>query len=916
MKRHDIIRILALTGFLFAGSSFAAFSQDMANFTAGLEGKYPGLTVLRTDAMPGSGSARMMIRGIGSYAQGVDVNTLKIFVDGFEVKSDYINYMSPEEIESVTICKNAADLALYGMNGANGVIFITTKRGTESAPVITFKTRGGVQMPINIAKPLGSYDYARLYNQAWSNDHGREWDPYYDFEVMNEYKAGNGVDVDWYDEVFKRTAAYGEGTLSMRGGTQNAKYNIVLDYANQQGFLNVQNNDRTHNVSFAKYGVRTNLDMKLNDILSVGVDIGGRLEDRSRPNYSVYQLVNDVMSYPANVYPVFDELATDPISKFSGTSVHPNNPVGSLTGLGWTTSRTKVLQANFKFKEDLGFLLKGLYLQEGFSFYSKTIGNTAKTRTYARYIDGVPQTSDVSTYIRSNGYSSSGKERWMQGNVILGWNADFDLSKLDATLGAHISDYNGNGSSFYNWKYRYINYTARAAYSYDNRYDAAVGLSLFGSDAYAPGKRYVLYPTVSFGWTASNEDFLKGSNAVKLLRIRTSAGFSGATEAYVGIDGFQTDGRYLYQQYYTWTGSFVTGMGPSFGGGSSGIRPLFTGNPDVTAEKSLKANVGVDANLWDKLNITADYFVDYRTGILTPDNTLMDYEGIQTRYSNLGRMFNHGVDANFVYSDRKGDFGWSVFGNVLFARNRILEMGEVGAKFPYNAATGRPFGYRMGLECLGFYDITDFDLDGELNMGLPVPLFGSVQPGDLKYKDQDGDGFIDDTDIVPVGNPAYPSLTFSFGAETTFAGFDFSILFTGGALSTVNLLDYRAWTPFINYGTAFEWAKGAWAFYPEANLDTRKKATFPRLTTEQNDHNYRPSSFWVKNNDYLRLQNVEIGYSIPFKNSGIDKMRVCLSGYNLLTISNLLWKYKMDPEAVGYGYPAAQSVTLGLQISF
>ena len=916
MKRQRIIRIIALTGFLFAGFSFTALSQDMANFTAGLEGKYPGLTVLRTDATPGTGSARMMIRGIGSYARGTDVNTLKIFVDGFEVKSDYINYISPEEIDSVVVCKNAAELALYGMNGANGVLYITTRRGTESAPVITFKSRGGVQMPINVAKPLGSLDYANLYNQAWSNDHGREWDPYYDFEVINELKAGGGVDVNWYDEVFKKTAGYGEGTLSMRGGTRNAKYNIVLDYANQQGFLNVANNDRTHNVSFVKYGVRTNLDMRLNDILTVSVDLGGRLEDRARPNYSVYQLVSDVMSYPSNIYPVFDELATDPISNFSGTAAHPNNPVGSLTGLGWTTSRTKVLQANFKFREDLAFLLRGLYLQEGFSFYSKTIGNTAKTRTYARYIDGVPQTSDVSTYIRSNGYWSSGKERWMQGNVTLGWNGEIDLNRIDATLGAHISDFNGNGSSFYNWKYRYINYTARAAYSYDNRYDAAVGLSYFGSDAYAPGKRFVLYPTVSFGWIASNEDFLKGSDAVNYLKIRTSAGFTGSTEAYVGIEGFETQGRYLYQQYYTWTGSFVTGMGPSFGGGSSGIRPLFKGNENVTAEKSLKANVGFDATLWNRLKLTADYFVDYRTGILTRDLTLMDYLGIQSAYSNIGKMFNHGVDANFVYSDRKGDFGWSVFGNVLFTRNKIIEMGEVGAKYPYNATTGLPYGTRMGLECIGFYEVTDFDLDGELNMGLPVPLFGSVQPGDLKYKDQDGDGYIDDTDIVKIGNPAYPSLTFSLGSELSFGNFDFSFLFTGGALSTVNMLDYSTWQPFLNYGTAFEWAKGAWVFYPEAKLDTRSKATFPRLTTEQNDHNYRPSSFWIKDNNYIRLQDVEIGYNIPFKNAGIDKMRVCLTGYNLLTISPLLWNYKMDPETVNYGYPAAQSVMLGLQIIF
>ena len=911
MKKHFIITVAA--GLL---ASLAGYSQDLANFTDALEGKYPGLTVIRNDGTPGAGVPRMMIRGIGSFAQGTDVNTLKIFVDGFEVQQDFISYLSPEEIESVVVCKNAADLAEYGMNGANGVLAITTKRGTVGAPVITFKTRGGVQMPINVAKPLNSRRYAALYNQAWSNDHGREWDPYYDFEAMNAYKAGEGIDVNWYDEVFKPLTNYADGSLSIRGGSNTALYSVVLDYANQQGFLNVRNTDRTKNVSFVKYGIRTNLDMKLNDIFTVSVDVGGRLEDRNRPNYSVYQLVNDVMSYPSNIYPIFDADATDPISNYSGTAVHPNNPVGSLSGLGWTTSRTKLMQANFKFKEDLGSLVKGLYLLQGFSFYSRTIGNTGKTRTYARYNQGVPQTADVSTYIRSNGYWSSGKERWMQGNVTVGWDSEFGLHTLRTKLDARISDFSGSGSAFYNWKYRYANFVARADWAYDSRFDATLALSVFGSDAYAPGKSFVPYPTVGFGWNLSNEDFLKSSPVVNKLRLRASAGFTGATEAYVGIEGFETNGRYLYEQYYTWTGSFVQGMGPNFGGGASGIRPLFMSHPDVTAEKSLKADIGVEATLWNLLTVKADYFADYRTGILTPDNTLMDYNGAQVAYTNLGKMFNHGVDAQFVVAQKSGEVDWSVFGNVLFAKNKVIEMGEVGAKYPYNAVTGLPYGTRMGLENTGFYKVTDFDLDGELNMGLPVPLYGAIQPGDLKYKDQDGDSFIDDTDIVKVGNPSYPSLTLSLGGEVKYKGFDLSFLITGSAGSTVNLLDYDEWKPFLNYGNAFEWAEGAWVYYPEAKLDTRETATFPRLSTGQNDNNYRASSFWVKDNAWLRLQEVELGYTIPLNTKAIKNFRVCVTGYNLLTLSTLLAKYKMDPETANYGYPASKAVNLGLQISF
>ena len=930
--------IFLLAGAL-AASSFNAFSQDLntaaqasatgeeiytsptPNFTDALSGKIPGLTVITRDATPGAGSAMMLIRGLGSYAEGTGNNTLKFYVDGFEVKSDFINYLNPEEIESVSVLKDAAALATYGMNGANGVIFIKTKRGEVTGkPVVSFQARSGMQAPINVAKSLGSYDYAQLYNQAYSNDNGREWDQYYDFEALNAYKDGTGVNVNWYDEVMKNNGLYSDAVLSFRGGSSLAQYSVVLDYANQQGLLNVKNTEKTHNASYEQYGLRTNIDIRLNKVLTVGVDVGGRLEDRSRPNYSIYSLMDDIVKYPSNIYPVTDPFSTDPICNYSGTSIYPNNPVASVNGIGWTTSRTKLMLANFRFKEELDFLLKGLYLQEGFSFYSKTVGNTAKTSNYARYFDGEAQTSDMSSYLRSEGYWSSGKERWMQGNVTLGWANRFDAHAFDAALSAHLSDFNGAGSQFYNWKYHYINYSGRVNYSYDNRYIAGLGFSYFGSDAYAPGNRYVFYPTASFAWVASNESFLKDSKTVDLLKFRTSAGFTGASEAYVGIDGFLTDGRYLYQQYYGWTGSYVKGVGPGFGGGESGIRPLFKSNPDVTAEKSLKANAGVDLKLFGKLDITADYFFDHRSGILTLDQTLMEYYGKDTYYSNLGSMVNQGVDANFTFTDKVGDFGYSVFGNVVFAKNKVLEMGEVGAKYEYNRQTGHPYGTRMGLESDGFYQVTDFDLDGELNMGLPVPLFGSVQPGDLKYKDQDGDGYIDETDVVAVGAPSYPTTTFSLGAALEFKGFDLSMLLVGSAGSAVNLLDYPAWRTFENYGNAFEWAKGAWAYYPEAGLDTRETATYPRLSLQSNDNNYRTSSFWMRNNNYLRLQNVELGYEFStlkaVRNAGISKCRIYASAYNLLTLSTLLSECKMDPVTVNYGYPNVKSFNLGVQITF
>lgn len=896
------------------------YRSAVPNLTNTLSGRLPGLFTVSGDGTPGWSTARMYVRGIGSYARPTDSNNLKFYVDGFEVKSDYIEYLSPEEIESVSVLKDAAALSTFGMNGADGVLWIETRRGSVSKPVISFQIRTGIQQAVNAARPLGSYDYANLYNQAVSNDNGRVWSPAYDESEIEAYRTGTGTDVDWYDEVYKKNGMYSDAVLSLRGGTQAVKYNVVLDYANQQGLFNVQRTDRTSNVMFVKYGLRTNLDMRLNKVLTVSLDLGGRLEDRTRPDYDIWTLTQDVMNYPSNVYPIFDEKSTDPISNFSGTVTHPNNPVGSLTGLGWTTGRTKVLQANFKFREDLSAWVKGLYLQESFSFYSKTVGNTGKTRTYARYFNGVAQTSDQSTYLRSNSYWSSGKERWMQGNVTIGYGNVFGEHAVDAALNAHISDYSGYGSDFYDWKYRYINYTGRVNYTYGNRYVAELGFSYFGSDAYAPGNRYVFYPAGSLAWVVSNEPFLESNNVVRHLKVRASAGLSGATGAEVTIPDFETGGRYLYQQYYATGGGFVTGIGPSFGWGASGLVPLFTANPDVTAEKSLKYNVGIDLNLAGRVSLTADWFRDDRTGILTRDNSLMEYYGSNLYYDNIGSMTNQGFEADIVYSDKAGDFGWSVFGNVVYAVNKVNYMGEVKPKYDYSAATGLPLGTRMGLECIGFYQLGDFNLDGSLKEEIPEPLFGKVQPGDLRYKDQDNDDYVDDTDIVKIGEPGYPKWSYSFGGEFSFRGFDLSFLFTGNAGSTVNLLDYSTWRPFQDYGNAFEWAKGAWAYYPEQGIDTRDTATFPRLTTQQNDNNYRSSSFWIRKNNFLRLQNVELGYDFAafksVRNAGISKCRLYVNALNLLTVSDLLKDYDMDPEAAHYGYPALKSMNVGVQISF
>ena len=343
------------TGAVSTVTGDTLYKSSTPNLTNTFSGRLPGLFTISGDGTPGWDLGRMYIRGIGSYAQSTDNTTLKYYVDGFEVSSDYIQYLSPSEISTVSVLKDAAALSTFGMRGADGIIWIETKRGNVGPPTVSFQARTGVQQAININKPLGSYDYASLYNQAISNDNGMQWMPEYSANQLDEYLSGRGIDVNWYDEVYRKNGFYSDTDLSFRGGTRAARYNVVLSYANQQGLFNVENTDRTSNISFEKYGVRTNFDIDFNKVLSVGIDLGGRLEDRSGPNYSAYDLTQDVLNYPSNIYPIYDEMADDPISKFFGNAIYPNNPVGSLTGLGWTTSRTRILQANFKFRENLDF---------------------------------------------------------------------------------------------------------------------------------------------------------------------------------------------------------------------------------------------------------------------------------------------------------------------------------------------------------------------------------------------------------------------------------------------------------------------------------------------------------------------------------------------------------------------------------
>ena len=892
------------------------YKTPSPNLTNTLSGRLPGLTITHGSGEPGNDDARMAIRGIGTYGYlggAGGYHTYKIFIDGFESNRNYLRNLSPAEIEDVSILKDAAALATFGMRGANGVIWVTTKRGKPGKAKVQLQMRGGVQQAEHIAKPLRSYAFANLYNQAVSNDNNRTWSPSYTDAQLQQYKSGQGTDIDWYNQVLQKQAPVADADLIFSGGDDAARYNVTLNYAGSQGLYDVNKTDTTSNLVFRRYNIRANLDFKLFRIFEAKVDLSGRISENKQPNYNTSQFWNDLARYPSNIYPIKDATT----GQYSGSTIYPNNPYASVNELGWTSATNRFLQGNFELKEKLDDILKGLYLSQAFSFNSYTIANYGKTSNYARFLDGVKTTTDQNTPVRATSQSPGGQEDWKQLMFTIGYNASRGDHEFQSAVNFHQSDFRGDG--FFATAYHYQNLSGRAHYAFRKKYLAEFGFSWFGSDAYAPGNRWGFYPSVSAGWVLSEEAFLQNSGVVNNWKLRASAGTSGGADAEGdGSPLSGQNGRYLYQQYYQAnTGAFHTGNGTPVS--QAALQPLYLANPEAFAEKSAKYNLGTDITLFKKLTLSADVFMDKRSGILTQDNMVPGAYGNVQIVRNIGKMTNKGFELSGVLADKAGKLDYSLNAMVFYSKNKIDYMAEVPPAYTYNARTGRPYGTRIGLVSDGFYQVEDFNADGSLKSSLPIPGFGAVQPGDLRYKDLNDDNFIDQRDVTDIGNPAFPRLTYAFVGRAGYAGFDIEVLFQGANGASVYLLDNaNMYQPFVNNGNAFALAEKAWAYYPTQNIDTRAAAKYPRLTTQGNNNNYRNSSFWMKSGDYLSLRNVSLGYSFSaqtLRNVGLAKARLYVTGMNLVTWSGLLRDYDMHPESLA-GYPVMKSFNAGLSVTF
>jgi len=873
-------------------TSGVLLKNTVSNVGNALSGRLPGLTAVQQSGEPGSDLASLFIRGRNSY----NVNSPLILVDGFE--TDF-QQLSLYEIESISILKDAASLALYGQKGANGAILVTTKRGKEGQTRITFNLYGGMQNPQKMPDLLDSYEYATLYNEALQND---GLPALYSQSDLTHFQTGDQPythpNNNFFDQLIRQNSNLIQGDLGLSGGNQSVKYFVSMNYMQNGGLYNYTdlNEGYSTQASLSRYNLRTNLDVAITDKLSAKIDVSGRLDDRHYPGSGAAEIWNGMYNTPPLAYPMIN-----PNGTIGGNQQYTNNPYGLLTASGYQSSSERNLNVSVRLKYDLSDWLKGLSAGINGSVSNWMRANDNKSRTFAVY--ALQQAADVFTYTKIGENSAlswvtgSGHTNRNSFEGNLNYEAKKDDHALSAMLLYHMDRYVVRGSHI---RQGHQGFSGRVHYGYKDRYFAEISAGYYGSEVFKDGNRFGLFPAGALAWIVSEEDFMKNSLPfINYMKLRGSYGLAGSNTSFTGIS---VSDRIYFNQYYA--GATAYAFGPSVSTNVAGRQEGRLANPGITWDKAAKADVSVEMTLFNHVNFMFDYFNERRSDILTVDNSIpgtLGFSNGRLPWRNGGEVKNHGYETTLEYFGSAGDFKYSLGTGLWFNRSEIVKRPDLTI-YPdeYRNAVGKPVGQIFGLEAIGYYE-SDADVDN-----YPKQFFGIVGQGDVIYKDMNGDNMIDDNDKKPIGYTDIPEFTYNFDLNLQYKNIDFALFFQGVANSSVMLGSY--FIPFSTKGNAFDYAFDRWN-------STNQNAAFPRLSTVANANNNQSSTIWLRSADYLKLRNMELGYTLPdrlLKSMKIDNVRFFVRGMNLFSFNKEI--DFMDPENLS-GYPSMKSVSLGVNVT-
>lgn len=885
------------------------------SLSSNLAGKLAGIVVMQRTGEPGS-SAEFWIRGQSTF--GAKTTPL-VLVDGIERDMDFVD---ADDIATFSILKDATATALYGVRGANGIILITTKRGTEmTAPQIRVKAEFGITQPVQLPELANASQWIDYYNELY-RDSGSTEMPISDY-ARQMYLSGRDPDlypnVDWVNTIFKDLAMTGRVHASVTGGSPKIRYYVSASYYTEGGMFNVADNDRYNaQMNFNKYSFRSNIDIDID--ITKSTQLGLSLSTQYTTKNAPCTTTNDLYAYTMYVTPV-----ATPTVFSNGMLAIPQesgsvNPYNMLNNTGYRRYNTMVAQSLLSLTQDFSDIITpGLKANVKFAWDAQNatlLERAMSPVTY--YATGRDENGELmltaanpngSNYMRLATSDSSGTTA-----------INFEGSLIYERLFAE--DHRVSGMFLYSVrsksKNRPVNYidayptknmgiAGRFTYAFRDKYFAEFNFGYNGSENFAPGKRYGFFPSYAVGYMISNEKFWEPlRDKVNILKIRASYGKIGNDE----IGGSR---RFAYN-----TTMNTNAGGFTFGDlGQTNLPGYSTGeygNPDVAWEEATKADVGIELGLFNKIKIQADYFYEKREGIFIQRESTPSVVGTKTaQWVNLGRMKNQGFDMSleFDHSFNK-DFSISARGNFTYNRNKKLYDDKPDQIWKYQNLAGFANNQQFGLIAEGLFE-SEEDI-----ANWPKQDFGTVRPGDIKYRDVNGDGVVNTFDKVAIGYTLVPEINYGFGASVKWKGIDVSVFFSGvGHVTRIiqgqNL--FGASSTILRMGQIFEdVAKNRWT------LDNQNpNAPYPRLSLNKVDNNQQLSTYWQRDMSFMRLKDAEIGYTLPesmTKKWGLSKIRFYIQGKNLVTFSDFkLW----DPEVnANYGnvYPLIRTFAIGANVNF
>ncbi|EFF57780.1 TonB-dependent receptor plug domain protein [Bacteroides xylanisolvens SD CC 2a] len=887
------------------GAVSTVYAEDIDKSSAfsignSLYGNVLGLTTMQSTGVVWEQMPSMYIRGLKTLNGN---NGILLVVDGLERDNNWqaLKYITPEEVESVSVLRDAAALALYGYRGVNGVVNIVTKRGKYNTREINFSYDHAFNYMTRKPEMADAYMYASALNEALTND-GKQ--VRYSQNELNAFKNGTSPylypNVNWWDEVFRDRGASDIATLSFRGGSTKMRYYTMMNLQNNRGFIkNFDTNaDYSTQEKYSKANFRTNLDIDLSPKTKMQANIMGILNEFSRPGMGSDNLIAKLYQLPSAAFPIRTESGL-----WGGNTTWGENwnPVALTEGRAYSKGHTRGLYADMSLRQDLSSLTKGLgaSVRMGYDNLASYWENHTKGYKYgmvsvASWENGLPVAGEEITGGKDTEMSGDSKLDWQYRafnfQLNVDWQRQFGAHSLYSMLLYTYKYDNAKGinNTFYRQNAGWYTH-----YGFKNRYFADFTLMASASNLLAPDHRWNVSPTVGLAWLISNEKCMQSQNVVNFLKLRASFGM-------LNTDNIPGNGY--------WNETVGGGNGYPINnnfGGDGGWHEGRLASVNGTTEKAYKYNVGVDATLFKGLTLTLDGFYERRSDIwVSSDGQNSAVLGATSPYVNAGIVDSWGTEIGANYCKKIGNVEFNLGGTFTYNRSKIIEMLEEPAAYDYTRSTGNPVGQIFGLQAIGYF-VDQADIDNSLPQ-----QFGPVKAGDIKYKDMNGDKVINSDDRVAMGyNSTCPETYYSFSLGLEWKGLGFSAQFQGVGNYTA-ILSGTYYHPLVDNTTISNYVyRNRWT--PET-----PNARFPRLTTETVDNNLQTSSLWLADRSFLKLRNCEVYYKLP--SSWLNKFwmkiaKVYVRGVDLLCFDSI---DQLDPEAMSTSYPATRSIHVGLSVGF